>query len=319
MKNVYTQMPQAQVFLNNTCELACHFCMNKYVKSSKYKYDYPDNIDSTKKRVCETTDVINAINFLIKCNVKCIELGTTIGEPLQHPISELENIFIYLESRPEIERYFFYTNLTKLNHKHIVLFNKYKKLHMKISCYGLTKQQFIVQTQRDVYRAFMRNIELLNEVKREPKMKILFAFRSPVKGKLERYGMELIKHKIKGWKNIEVTYEQTSEHFDWKRTINHKKSRHKPNQHLTGHCGMMLTDCGVLSNGDFTMCAWLDVYGDYVVGNIYKNTVDEIMSARESVIQEQNLGSFNNICKYCTLYTPSRGVSTNDPGGFNGD
>lgn len=316
----YTQMPQAQVFLNNTCNLSCHFCMNKYVKDDSYNYQYPDLIDNSKKRVGETKEIIKAIDFLILCGVTRIELGTTIGEPLQHPFSELERIFNYIESREEIEYYFFYTNLTSLTEQHVELFSRSKKFNIKISCYGTSKKQFLVQTQQDRYLQFIKNLKLLTNIKRDQKMKVLLAFRAPIKTIVERAGVERMKKILLDCDDIQASFEQTSEHFDWKRTINHKEpnSRIKPNTHTTGHCGMILTDCGILSNGDFTMCAWLDLYGDNVVGNINVNTVDEIMSAREDVIKKQNDSVFESTCKYCSLYTPTIGINTSSPGGFNG-
>jgi len=160
----------------------------------------------------------------------------------------------------------------------------------------------------------------LSLVKRLPPLEILLAVRAPAKKALEVHGLHRLKsiaeHALKEQK---VTFEYTPEHFNWKRTVDFKKldlSGREPNHYSTGHCGMIYTDCGVLSNGDFTICAWLDVYGDGRLGNIYKDTPDKILKNREAVIQEQNKGTFNNICKYCKFYVPSKGVDVSKVGEF---
>lgn len=306
MTSNITAMRQAQVFLNNTCELDCHFCMNKYIKQSKSKYQYPDVVDKSSTRHAGYADVIKSIDFLIQSGVRCIELGTTIGEPLQHKMHDLVKIFQYLENHEQIERYFMYTNLLFLTNEHIALFNESEKFNIKISCYGTSKKQYVIQTQHDKFGVFVRNLKMLKSINRNNKMDVLMAFRAPTNRSIEQAGVELIKSILRECEGVNTTYEYTREHFDWKRTVDHSVVKDKIPNSNKSHCGMIHTDCGVLSNGDFTICAWLDVYGNGVLGNIHSNTPNEILQAREKIIHDQNNGIFENICKYCKLYIPNK-------------
>ena len=130
----YTPMLQAQVFLNNTCDLDCHFCMNKFIKQPESKYMFPDELDMKSSRNNTSSQTITMIDFLVAAGVKRIELGTTIGEPLQHDYEALKAIFDYMENHEGIEYYFMYTNLLNLTNDHIELFNSSNKFHVKISC-----------------------------------------------------------------------------------------------------------------------------------------------------------------------------------------
>ena len=130
-------------------------------------------------------------------------------------------------------------------------------------------------------------------VKRLPPLEILLAVRAPAKKALEVHGLHRLKsiaeHALKEQK---VTFEYTPEHFNWKRTVDFKKldlSGREPNHYSTGHCGMIYTDCGVLSNGDFTICAsWKLIFFDKIWGEmglggrIWADT----QSGRRSKLQE---------------------------------
>lgn len=310
-------MLQAQVFLNNTCDLDCHFCMNKHVKNPKSKYKFPDELDMMSVRSNTSAQTIAMIDFLIAAGVKRIELGTTIGEPLQHDYDALKNIFDYMECHPDIEYYFMYTNLLNLTEDHIKLFNTSKKFHIKISCYGTSQKQYHKLTQHDKYHQFLKKLKMLSSVDRTPKMKVLLAFRAPVRGAIGKGGVELMKRILSVSSGLTVTYEHTGQQFDWRKTVDHSTAnKSKPNEH-SGHCGMIYTDCGVLSNGDFTICAWLDVYGSGTLGNIYTHTPEEILINRERIIEEQNNKIFTGICKYCKLYVPGKSNNIADEGGWN--
>tara|TARA_R110000744_G_scaffold163_3_gene553 strand:+ start:1578 stop:2513 length:936 start_codon:yes stop_codon:yes gene_type:complete len=297
-----TLIPQAQVFLNNTCSLKCNFCMNKHIKNESSDYPWPWENKDDNLKVGRIDDIKKYIDYLVEMGVRRIELGTTIGEPLEHNIDDLNEIFRYLEVNPNIESYFFYTNLTQLKDDHIVIFNRYQKLQIKISCYGLSSKQFKLQTGYELWKRFKTNLKKLGKVKR--KMKILLALRAPIKNDEQRLNwLKLKAISIKS--HHDIVFEETAIHFNWKDTIDFEKIKNqKPNQHK-GHCGMIYTDCGILGNGDFTICAWLDVYGDGKVGNVFKNTPKEMLLLREKIIDDQNNGIFNNICKYCKFYVPA--------------
>lgn len=310
-------MLQAQVFLNNTCDLDCHFCMNKHIKQPDSKYMFPDELDMKSTRTNTSEQTIAMIDFLIATGVRRIELGTTIGEPLQHDYKALEVIFNYMENHTDIEYYFMYTNLLSLTKDHVRLFNKSNKFHIKISCYGTSQKQYYKLTQHDKYHQFLEKLELLSTVSRASKMKVLLAFRAPIRGAIGRGGVELMKRILSKSTSIDITYEHTGQQFDWRKTVDHSTTNKvKPNEH-SGHCGMIYTDCGVLSNGDFTICAWLDVYGSGSLGNIYTHTPEEILINRESIIREQNNKIFTGICKFCKLYVPSDTNNIADEGGWS--
>ena len=308
----YTPIPQAQVFLNNTCSLKCNFCMNKQKKLSNTEYKWPwEVLKDDGLKVATTNNIKKYIDYLVKMGVKRIELGTTIGEPLEHNIDEFEIIAKYIETIDQIESYFFYTNLTKLTLRHINIFNECNKLQVKISCYGLSSKQFLQQTGYNVWGKFVENFKLLGNVDR--KMKILLAIRNKNTGIRERYGwykLLALSRKM----HHDIIHEYTPEHFNWKDTIDFKKNDSKTKNTHKGHCGMIYTDCGILGNGDFTICAWLDLYSDSKIGNIHENTPQEMLKLRQKIIDEQDKGIFKNICTYCKLYVPSNSEKANQAG-----
>jgi sulfatase maturation enzyme AslB (radical SAM superfamily) len=312
LHNTFTPMHYAQVFLNNTCALSCGFCMNKHVKENNAEYPWPWDVDSTHVKEATIPVFKKSVNFLISMGVKRIELGTTIGEPLQHDINDLTKMFHYLENKKEIEEYYFYTNLTSLTDKHIELFNTTSKFKIRISCYGLSKKQFKVQTGHDIYSKFIDCFRNLGKVKRKTKpLEILLAVRAKSRTKAETVGLLKLKAIIKNhYHHSVVTFEDQPNQYNWKRAADFKKLEEagiEPNIHQTGFCHIIYTDCGVLSNGDITICAWLDVYGTSLIGNIYKDTPTEVLQNREAIINEQNNGQFKGICRNCNFYIPTRG------------
>ena len=286
--------------------------MNKHVKQNNAEYPWPWDADSTHVKTTTLSTFKKSVKFLTLMGVKRIELGTTIGEPLQHDINDLTEIFQYLEDHPDVEEYYFYTNLTELTDDHINLFNTTNKFKIRISCYGLTKQQFKVQTGHDVYSKFINSFRLLGQVKRKHSpLEILLAVRSNSRDKAKRTGLLKLKAIIENYHNNSIiTFEDQPNQFNWKRAADFKKLEEagvEPNKHQTGLCHIIYTDCGVLSNGDITICAWLDVYGTSLIGNIYKDTPTEVLQNREAIINEQNNGQFKGICRNCNFYLPTRG------------
>ena len=73
-----TLIPQAQVFLNNTCSLKCNFCMNKHIKNESSDYPWPWENKDDNLKVGRIDDIKKYIDYLVEMGVRRIELGTTI-------------------------------------------------------------------------------------------------------------------------------------------------------------------------------------------------------------------------------------------------
>lgn len=301
------KIKRGQIFLNNTCKLNCTFCINSLIKNKNTDYQFP----------WEGTDHVSVINFelfkqsmnfLTEMGVSIIELGTTIGEPLEHNMTQLREIFETLDDCNDVTDYFFYTNLVELTDEHISLFNETKKLNIRVSCYGLSRDQFKKRTGHDLFNTFMSNLNKLHQIRTTNRtFNVRVEVRATATEMSERVGMERIKHiSNKSSDDVNMKLKIVDSDHNWKRTIDWEKLEDNgvPPPKRAGCCEFIPHDVGVLSNGDVSLCAWLDVYGTNILGNVKTSTPAQVQSTLDQIIAKQNEGVFSKTCKYCDFYRP---------------
>ena len=261
--------------ITNICNLSCSFCSKvekprKMLSTSEFK--------TIVEKVKDYTDYI----YL---HVK--------WEPLTHPnIIELINI---------ANEYNLKVNLTTNG----VLFPKYAEELAK--CENLSKINFSLHSENNIPNYCEKIFDSVNKLTNQTVIYRLWTLKeNELDEKSTIIVDKIIKHynldkefieKVKTENNIKInstTYVDKDNEFTWPKINNYQSN---------GYCYALKTQIAILSDGTVVPCC-LDSNGQIELGNIFNNTLEEIMNSE----RYQNLKkSFQDrkpceeLCKSCTF------------------
>lgn len=261
--------------ITNICNLNCSFCS---------KVEKPRKMLSTSE-FKEIVEKIKDYTDYIYLHVK--------GEPLTHP-----NIIEFIDIANE---YNLKVNLTTNG----VLFPKYVEELSK--CENLSKINFSLHSENNIPNYCEKIFDSVNKLNNQT---VIYRLWTLKENELDEKSTEIVDkiknhykldnlfiEKVKTENNVKInstTYVDKDNEFSWPE-INDYKSN--------GYCYALKTQIAILSDGTVVPCC-LDSNGQIELGNIFNNTLEEIISSE----RYQNLKkSFQDrkpceeLCKSCTF------------------
>lgn len=261
--------------ITNICNLNCSFC---------------SKVEKTRKML--TTFEFKEIVEKIKDYTDYIYLHVK-GEPLTHP-----NIIELIDIAKE---YNLKVNLTTNG----VLFPKYVEELSK--CENLSKINFSLHSENNIPNYCEKIFDSVNKLNNQT---VIYRLWTLKENELDEKSTEIVDkiknhykldnlfiEKVKTENNVKInstTYVDKDNEFSWPE-INEYKSN--------GYCYALKTQIAILSDGTVVPCC-LDSNGQIELGNIFNNTLEEIISSE----RYQNLKkSFQDrkpceeLCKSCTF------------------
>ena len=283
------------------CNLSCKFCAYRKKVSPKV--------------TMENELFYDVINHAV--NMGYDDFGLT---PITGEIFMDKSIFDklqFLEDHPGVKSYHFFTNLTVINENRLSAIKSLKKLkNFNISLYGHDCESFIAITQSTskVYSRLINNIKTLvdNDGLNQENIKIgLRTYRYFDFHKNQSDLVDLLKEfKHKQLGRIDIYKKGFN---NWGGLISQKDVEGLDLEVVEGNdtirvgpCALIFYKLQILSDGRVNACACRDVNGTLLIGDLKNNKLNEIISPHNpkyvELIQRQQKGLFNNVCKSCDYY-----------------
>jgi radical SAM protein with 4Fe4S-binding SPASM domain len=294
-----TRLPQLlHIEGTNICNAKCVFCA------------YPQMI--RPKEIMEDRLFESVIDDYISLGGKHISLTPIVGDPFVDP--KLFARLDYLNDRPNIERYYFYTNAILMKPQVSEDLMKYgRRLSIYLSLGGFDRETYKEIMGVDKFEQVRQNIEAFLETKRRTNssIRLFITVRCPpskCKGETwERFREYEKEHLLR---IIEFN------HYDsWAGKIKPQELRRvglKPARmpRKLGECQRLYAKPVVLSNGSVNACACRDVEAELIIGNVREASLKEIWEGEEfkKIIALHKKGDYPEVCKRCTYY-----ISVYDP------
>lgn len=287
---------------SNVCNLKCKFCA------------YPKI--SAEKQTMSNDLFINIVDQAISIGIDSFGLTPTVGDSFSDKrfISKLE----YLENNPGVKEYRFTTNLIIPSEDSIKnLCNLDKLASLGISVYGHDKETFIKLTSstHNVYERFINNLNvfLRSDISKIPKLRVGIRTSKDIRS-LDQCGGDIgnALGKIKGkYPNTSINIR---EWFDnWGGIVSQSDVEGlniniSDSNEITkiGACSLIFHKNMITVDGRALACACRDVYGQLQIGDIKTQTLKESLMSGNSryreLINEQQMGTFPEVCKSCSFY-----------------
>jgi MoaA/NifB/PqqE/SkfB family radical SAM enzyme len=290
------------------CELKCWFCAYKFLD---------------KKRLDEVNDMYMPLDRFKKYARKCIDFGfdefqmtPIIGEPLMDT-TFFEKIE-YLHSFKSLKRVSLFTNFTsfiRLDVNNLKKLLAYPKLTMTISVYGLDEETYKETTGMNLFNRFSNNIERLARLYKPTSIPIEFFIRCPWDG-IENKLKSTIKVLSKAKPFHTNYYKRNNLAFlnwngNWCGLVPDNTFPNQRKDHnREGICWYSLIDNSIDPSGDINLCGACDIEKKTVIGNLNKQSLDEIYS-EDSIyakcLREQHNNKYTGCCKHCSEHhTPQQ-------------
>ncbi len=247
------------------CLLRCSFCPN----SDEFQANTPQATSS---------EIIEYIQFAESWGITEISLYTEIGEVLLCQPKKLSEVLIYCENSNIIENVYLFTSLTKINKKtlNVAIDNKYKKVSIIVSVYGMKGDDMIDRTGVDCFDDFMLNYDVVKNVN-----KVSYLNRSQ---KPNTMGIDFI--------------EETPTDINYNTKIYTKEKNLITTRN--GICKYAIKeDCGFNTKGYLVQCGWFVV--DKVVGHISEGA-DVLEEKLNIILKNQKFNIFDVKCSNCNGY-----------------
>ena len=260
LKRVYLE-------ITNSCNLNCPFCTN--TKGNRFL-----SIKEIKNYIDQIKPFCNYIYLHV------------LGEPLLHP--NFEEILEYLDTKQMNLQ--LVTNGTLLNrYPNILRHSCLRKLSISIHSINNIK----------VNDLYFETINKLVETNKQSKLELRFYDKSNLNKQLNdyltylknRYSF-LITEKINSYKLKENTYVYFEEFFKWP-DIN------DPCISYVGTCHGAIDMIAITSNSDVTICC-LDPYAHNCIGNLKKNTLQDILNSEAYQTYINNFRNNKIISELCS-------------------
>lgn len=280
------------------CNLNCWFCA----------YNFLD-----EHRLNEVNKMYMSLDIFKQYVKKCINFGfdefqltPIIGEPLLD--STLLQKIEFLHSFKSLKRVSFFTNFIKIKEEELKQLLSFPKLTMTISVYGLDKEIYKNTTNVDAFEIFENNIVLLSRIYKPTSIPIEFFIRCPwndITNKLKT--IIKILSKIKPF-NVNYYKRNNLAFLNWNGNWcglipNNTFPNQREDHNREGICWYSLIDNSIDPSGDIVLCGACDVEKKTIIGNINKQTFDEIYSEDSKYadcLREQHSNKYTGCCKKCS-------------------
>lgn len=282
------------------CNLNCWFCA--------YNFLDKDRLDKINK-------MYMPLNTFKEYAKKCIDFGfdefqltPIIGEPLldRTLLKKIE----YLHRFKRLKRVSFFTNFININEPKMkrLLFD-FPKLTMTISIYGIERETYEETTDVDIFERFEANIKTLSKLYRPTSIPIEFFVRCPwnnIKSKLK--SLITILSCAKPF-NTDY-YKRNNLAFlnwngNWCGLVSDNTFPNQRKDHSRGGiCWYALIDNSIDPEGNITLCGACDVSKRTIIGNINRQSLEEIYSEdslyANCYIKAQHKNFYAGSCSACS-------------------
>jgi len=281
------KVPRMQLYCNSNCQLNCDFCAKSFQQIPYVNL-------SIKK-------FYSIVDTFIEFGITQFELSPIVGESFLD--KNIINRVAYLSREPTVEKIVIFTNL--LNYQGVQDVLRCSKVELNVSIYGTDKNSYLARTGEDRYGIFIHNLlKVIHFVKENNfEKRLVLYIRCPYEKK-KGYHLQSkfeVCYYIANLYGIQVWEAQND--TNWKKMLKPDSDSHNPER--CGICRYAIEDNCVFPNGDITVCGWFDIKKYSIIGNIFKQSLEEIYSTKSryfNIIKEQNKRKYQGICKGCTIY-----------------
>jgi len=266
------------------CQLKCKFCLKSHIDTYPNLEIFP--IEQFKE----------VVNLCVDFGFTRFDLTPNMGDFLldKNHIEKLK----FLESIPEIRWYGFVTNFLNSSRELLELLPYMTKGFVEPSIYGYSREQYKETTGKDFFNIFVFKLNELGD----------YIINNNINPAPIRYYLRCeLDTNSSLYKMMEFIVKEYKAQMEWQEFINRNWAGHIPPQSKIevikkGICAHAIADNGILPNGDVSLCNCWDTYKQLIIGNIYKQSLEEIYT-EDSVfgeyIKEQMVGIYKGICDNC--------------------
>jgi sulfatase maturation enzyme AslB (radical SAM superfamily) len=284
---------------SSVCNLKCRFCA--YEKK-------------TSPRVSMSNEMFrDAIEQAIGMGFTRFHLTPTTGEVFMD--KHLFDKLIFLDANPKVCGYHFFTNLTIPSREQLMQLQQLKKLErLTISVYGHDEKSFlaITRTNAKIYQRLVTNLQtvLLHVGRWHFPISIGFRSTFDVPARDESELMNLLT----GFRKAGVGVH--SSHGIYNNWGGHISQSDVPDLNLyiiptkgprkSGACVKLFDAVQIMATGIVNACCCRDVDATLRIGDLREKPLAEIISSTNPeyirIIEEQQEGKFQPVCKSCDYY-----------------
>ena len=279
----------------SSCQLKCTFCRGSIGK---------DDLNNLKQKPIPIETFKLIVDKCTDGGVVYFELTPAIGEPfLDNGLFEKLD---YLESNDKVDIFLVTTNLLKITDEQMEKLLRYKKLLFAISIYGFDEKSYSKNTGRDLFPVFMKNIKrLYSKLKDANGFHIEIAMRAGINySDFPRDDLYYILRLISLFPgaridNSEITNINRGGAIDHGSTFSERAKEDVTRSGVCPH-GPGLGG-GILPNGDLLFCPFNDIHRVGKMGNIFKQSLDEIYGGKkwQKLIEDHIKDNYIGICEDC--------------------
>lgn len=276
----------------NICNAKCVFCA------------YPEM--ERPKKVMTMEFFRSVIDQYVAMGGTEVDLTPIVGDPFVD--GQIIERLKYLESKPELRRYHFFTNAIGMRPelgRQMLPFGS--RLRVYISFGGFDRETYHKVFGVDKFEVVVPNIKALIEAKREAKsdLGLQVNLRTPRDNNKGEFWEYLLEAKRQGV--IELTwmgaYDSWAGHIkDHELTEVGLVPRGMPPKR--GACHRLLTSPVVLADGRVNACACRDVEASLIIGDLTKQSLAEVLSGPElyKLVDQHAKNELPEVCQRCTYY-----------------
>jgi len=276
----------------NVCNAKCTFCA--YPQMERAKETMP--MDTFK----------TIIDEYVEMGGKGVSLTPIVGDPFvdRHLFERLD----YLNQKPEIRGFYFYTNAILMKPVIIDRLLAYsEKLSIFVSFGGFDRETYKAIMGVDYFDLVCQNIEAFIVAKQRSQSDLAFslALRCPLSNWRGEFWEKCQTYKQQGLMKIEFVHTFDS----WAGKVKNQDLERvgltatRP-PYKRGACELLFAKPIVLANGKVNACACRDVEAELIVGDLTDAPLKEIWAGQgiNNIIEQHEQGDFPEVCRRCTWY-----------------
>lgn len=269
--------------ITNTCNFACVMCSNKYMKR--------------KKGFISVKTFRKALDRYDEAGIKFIKLYTT-GESLLHP--KFMQLWKMAVSYP-FEKIMISTNASLLTEEMMREFVKSDKFRIQISFSGWNSHSYEMRYTNGNFNKTVEKIKLILQLIKKAGLPMdtltINGVASASTGAIGKTKQFLIKEL--GFDEKQLFIHNA---HNWVDVVSDLDIRSSVGKGKKYYCHIANSRIGILFDGKVTACGCLDVNGELVVGDIFKNSIGEIRAGRKftQFVEQLNAGNVGKLmCSRC--------------------
>jgi len=279
----------------NQCQLKCKFCARSWVSL--------EELTKIEHGIMKQSDFEHIVDHCVQNGKTRFCLTPRMGELFLD--CNIIKKFEYLENHPDVEYYFFATNLLSASEKQLESITSFKKAYIEISMYGADANTYLSNTSRPAFPRFMSKLRLLFEVmlkQHQSFENFTFFIRWNQKwnNTFPKFELFQLLNKFELIKNCKISDNETHNfNFGGLIPFGSLEAEHPPKTKC-GVCPTARTGC-IMHNGDVGLCYMNDVFDNMIIGNIYENNLSDIMNCikRKKILNDMSKDNYVGICEKC--------------------